>query len=102
MSKKHTVPQFEFASASAVFNLTGEVMRQPEPRPQPRQDLTALLPLDAESQLRELLERKGVHPVIQSRVIADATAKAAPGYMARFFPPIQPAKKYAARNGVSA
>ena len=88
MPKKYISPQFEFAPMASEFNLTGEVAIQFAP-PKVSRDLLATpeLPMTAESQLRNILSAKGVAPEIQARVIADATAKAAPGYMDKFFPP---------------
>ena len=81
-----------------TFNLSGELLVQEHFQKVHRADDGQELPMSAESELRNLLSAKGVHPVIQARVIADATAKAAPGYMEKFFPPRQPAKKYAVRE----
>ena len=36
----------EFGFAGDIFNLAGEVQRQPEPKPQPREDLTLEMFLD--------------------------------------------------------
>ena len=81
-----------------TFNLSGEVAICEHVRKIHRADNAPELPMSAESQLRNLLSAKGVHPEIQTRVIADATAKAAPGYMDRFFPARLPAKKYSFRE----
>jgi hypothetical protein len=37
---KKSIPQFEFAAAVDCFNLRGETIRQPEIKPQVREDLT--------------------------------------------------------------
>ena len=75
MPKKYTVPQFEFTPMADTFNLSGEVAICEHVRKIHRADNAPELPMSAESQLRNLLSAKGVHPEIQARVIADATAK---------------------------
>lgn len=66
--KSTFAPQYEFAAVAGEFNLAGEVQRAAVPVAVKREDKTA-----------ELFN-------LTPAAIADATAKAAPGYMARFFP----------------
>ena len=74
---------------SAQFNLRGELLASEHERKVARHiagEVAALFP-DPEMELREILNRKGVSQSRQDEIIADATAKAQPGYMDRFFPP---------------
>ena len=86
---KNNAPQFELPGVESAFNLAGEAgidAERIERNAATRTDETLPLFSDAETNLRDILTRKGVPASKQNEIIADATAKAQPGYMDRFFP----------------
>jgi len=46
MNKQYIQPAREFGFAANTFNLAGEIIRQPESKPQPRPDSTLALFVD--------------------------------------------------------
>jgi hypothetical protein len=73
---KKIIPQFELPGTADCFNLSGEVLIQQHHAKIHRADDTPELPMDDESQLRNLLSAKRVHPVIQARVITTTARRA--------------------------